>query len=178
MPDRLRRTLVCSKKFVKLVEKNYHKNPYHNFKHAFSVMTGTAVLLRNGAHHFCDHVDAFALLIAALVHDICELLLSCSCCIGLGVRRLLSIVSSLDILPVLSAAQDSTAVNTMCPLASFYFLADHKKAFFLLLYRTPRPQQRVLHQVQARPRHPLQRSGGPRELARLNALQNPCDGRL
>ncbi len=51
--------ISLAKKFVKLVEKNYHKNPYHNFKHAFSVMTGTAVLLRNGAHHFVDHVDAF-----------------------------------------------------------------------------------------------------------------------
>ncbi|KAF4730964.1 hypothetical protein FOZ63_004595, partial [Perkinsus olseni] len=51
---------------------HYHSsNPYHNFKHAFSVMSAVGNLLRLcGADEFCSAVEQLALLVASLAHDV------------------------------------------------------------------------------------------------------------
>ncbi|KAF4654462.1 hypothetical protein FOL47_009969 [Perkinsus chesapeaki] len=47
------------------------QNPYHNFKHAFSVMTVVGNTLRfGGADEFCTAFEELALLVAALSHDV------------------------------------------------------------------------------------------------------------
>ncbi|KAF4748758.1 hypothetical protein FOZ62_001560 [Perkinsus olseni] len=51
---------------------HYHSsNPYHNFQHAFSVMSAVGNLLRlSGADEFCSGVEELALLVASLAHDV------------------------------------------------------------------------------------------------------------
>eukprot|EP00397_Hematodinium_sp_SG-2012_P011405 GEMP01011543.1.p1 GENE.GEMP01011543.1~~GEMP01011543.1.p1 ORF type:complete len:519 (+),score=110.03 GEMP01011543.1:129-1685(+) len=57
--------------FLMSICNNYReKNPYHNFKHAFSVMLGTSLLLRGGSQIFLENIETFAILIAALCHDV------------------------------------------------------------------------------------------------------------
>lgn len=58
-------------RFCTSICNNYReRNPYHNFKHAFSVMQGTCLLLRAGARIFLEDVETYAMLIAALAHDV------------------------------------------------------------------------------------------------------------
>ena len=49
-----------------------HENPYHNFKHAVSVLQGTAAILRSGGSELVQArpEEQLALLVAALVHDV------------------------------------------------------------------------------------------------------------
>eukprot|EP01094_Clydonella_sp_ATCC50884_P016722 TRINITY_DN2793_c0_g1_i10.p1 TRINITY_DN2793_c0_g1~~TRINITY_DN2793_c0_g1_i10.p1 ORF type:complete len:591 (-),score=169.42 TRINITY_DN2793_c0_g1_i10:74-1846(-) len=57
--------------FLMTVRSRYHPNPYHCFRHAFDVtQTCYAILTSMNAAKFLSHVDIFALLIAALGHDI------------------------------------------------------------------------------------------------------------
>jgi 3'5'-cyclic nucleotide phosphodiesterase len=56
-----------------LIYSNYHsKNPYHNFKHAYSVLAATAGILQAGASDALETSDLeeLSLLIAALGHDV------------------------------------------------------------------------------------------------------------
>lgn len=58
-------------KFLMSVSNNYRaKNPYHNLKHAYSVMLGTSLLLRAGAQIYLENIDTFAVLMAGLCHDV------------------------------------------------------------------------------------------------------------
>jgi hypothetical protein len=54
------------------VRNNYmRKNPYHNFRHAFDVTQTVYLLLTNaGAAPMLLHLEIFAILVAALVHDV------------------------------------------------------------------------------------------------------------
>ncbi|CAD7943402.1 unnamed protein product [Amoebophrya sp. A25] len=56
--------------FVAVVARNYEKNPYHNWAHAWNVFATTGILLRDGWHDYADDVDIFALMVAALCHDL------------------------------------------------------------------------------------------------------------
>jgi hypothetical protein len=59
-------------KFVWTVSLNYNNNPYHNFSHAFST-TQMIFSMTSLAHQFDSHLerlDCFALLMAALGHDL------------------------------------------------------------------------------------------------------------
>ncbi|KAF4672510.1 hypothetical protein FOL47_000425 [Perkinsus chesapeaki] len=58
--------------FLLSVVANYNvNNPYHNFKHAYSVLAAVARILRvSGADVFCSPIDEVALLIGALTHDV------------------------------------------------------------------------------------------------------------
>lgn len=60
------------KKFIFKVSQHYHLNPYHNFAHAISVLQFTYMLLNKITVNDLVHDDysLFAVLIAALVHDI------------------------------------------------------------------------------------------------------------
>ena len=59
------------KKFIIQVSHNYYNNPYHNFKHAVSVLQFVHLLINKIEikKYFSDY-EIFGLLIAALVHDI------------------------------------------------------------------------------------------------------------
>jgi len=57
--------------YIATVSSNYRsENSYHNFKHAFSVMSAVGILLREGGQAFCDPVQTLAALISGLTHDI------------------------------------------------------------------------------------------------------------
>lgn len=59
------------KKFITQVSLYYHNNPYHNFKHAISVLQFTYLLLeKTNAKLFLSPHEIFGILIGALVHDI------------------------------------------------------------------------------------------------------------
>eukprot|EP00959_Pyramimonas_sp_CCMP1952_P452389 9466490-Pyramimonas_sp.AAC.1 len=48
----------------------YHKQPYHNFRHAFDVFQAANALLREtGLNKTASHLEMFALMVAALLHD-------------------------------------------------------------------------------------------------------------
>ena len=62
---------VDLKKFIDQVSLYYHDNPYHNFKHAISVLHFTSVLLtETNAIEFLSKYEIFAIMISSLVHDI------------------------------------------------------------------------------------------------------------
>ncbi|EER10832.1 3',5'-cyclic-nucleotide phosphodiesterase, putative [Perkinsus marinus ATCC 50983] len=58
--------------FLLSVVANYNSAiPYHNFKHAYSVLAAVGRILRiSGADVFCSPVDEIALLVGALTHDL------------------------------------------------------------------------------------------------------------
>lgn len=59
--------------YITCIYNQYNSDiPYHTFKHAYSVFTGTANLLRAGATELFNicRVEELGLLIAALVHDV------------------------------------------------------------------------------------------------------------
>ncbi|EEQ99008.1 High-affinity cGMP-specific 3',5'-cyclic phosphodiesterase, putative [Perkinsus marinus ATCC 50983] len=58
--------------FISDLFHRYHSdNPYHNFKHAYSVMSAAGSLMRyGGADEFCSPLEQLALLIAAVSHDV------------------------------------------------------------------------------------------------------------
>merc|ERR1712224_884448 len=62
------------KRFIQAVYLNYHKNPYHNFKHAYCVTAGTANFLRYGfagfANDYWNPVETMSLMVASLCHDV------------------------------------------------------------------------------------------------------------
>jgi hypothetical protein len=59
------------KEFIHQVSLYYHNNPYHNFKHAISVLQFTYLMvIKTDAKKFLSDYEIFGLLIAALVHDI------------------------------------------------------------------------------------------------------------
>ena len=62
------------KQYISAVCNSYgrHENPYHNFKHAYSVLQGTASILRSGGSELVEasQEEQLALLMAALVHDV------------------------------------------------------------------------------------------------------------
>jgi len=61
------------KNFLLTVRSQYQsRNPYHNFRHAFDVAHAVYVFLTHGqgAARFLTHLDIFALLIAAILHDV------------------------------------------------------------------------------------------------------------
>ena len=58
-------------RFILAVRDGYHANPYHNFVHAFDVLQTVYCLLTTmGASAYLTHLDVFALLTAALCHDL------------------------------------------------------------------------------------------------------------
>lgn len=60
-------------RFIMTIRDNYKANPYHNFRHAFDVtQTVYSLLTAMGAAQYLGHLDAFALLISALCHDVCH----------------------------------------------------------------------------------------------------------
>eukprot|EP00397_Hematodinium_sp_SG-2012_P038184 GEMP01041500.1.p1 GENE.GEMP01041500.1~~GEMP01041500.1.p1 ORF type:complete len:498 (+),score=116.07 GEMP01041500.1:132-1625(+) len=59
------------KNYITSIHANYRPtNSYHNFKHAFSVMSAVGILLREGGQEYLDLVETFAALISALTHDV------------------------------------------------------------------------------------------------------------
>jgi len=57
--------------FVRAVHANYQNdNPFHNFKHGFSVMHITYSMLKHGAVEYLFSLDILAALIGSLCHDI------------------------------------------------------------------------------------------------------------
>lgn len=69
--ERYQVTSKSMKGFVRTICENYNRNnPFHNFHHAASVMLCTALLLRAGGSEYCEAIDEYALLIAALSHDV------------------------------------------------------------------------------------------------------------
>lgn len=59
------------KNYIATIHANYRaENSYHNFKHAFSVMTAVGILLREGGQEFLDEVQTFSALISGLTHDV------------------------------------------------------------------------------------------------------------
>ncbi len=73
--DNVLKSLAINKKkmknFIGATHSNYHNdNPYHNFKHAYSVLTAVGIFLQNGVDAYCTQVDTLALLMASLTHDI------------------------------------------------------------------------------------------------------------
>lgn len=70
--DRFKISREKLRHFLSDVSWNYSKqNPYHNFRHAFDVMQTTFLLLTNmNASSLLNYLEIFAILIAALVHDL------------------------------------------------------------------------------------------------------------
>jgi len=69
--DELAIDVLSLQHFIKEVSLHYHKNPYHNFKHAVSVLQFTYLLIsETNIAHFVSKYKIFGLMIAALVHDI------------------------------------------------------------------------------------------------------------
>ena len=58
------------RRFVQKISLGYHPNPYHNFTHALDVFQTLHCLLRAVPEGVFDRYEIFALLIAALVHDL------------------------------------------------------------------------------------------------------------
>lgn len=59
------------KKFIFQVSLYYYNNPYHNFKHAVSVLQFVHLLINKiGLRKYFSDFEIFGLLVAALVHDI------------------------------------------------------------------------------------------------------------
>ena len=59
------------KEFIHQVSLYYHNNPYHNFKHAISVLQFTYLLLiKTNASKFLSQYEIFGLMVASFVHDI------------------------------------------------------------------------------------------------------------
>jgi hypothetical protein len=57
--------------FAKEIQRNYHNNPYHNFRHAFDVMQMCyTFLVESKAKVYLTKQDKLVLLIAALCHDV------------------------------------------------------------------------------------------------------------
>lgn len=57
--------------FLMTIRKHYHKNPYHNFHHAFDVaQTVYSMLISFNAAAYLTHLDIFALLVASVCHDV------------------------------------------------------------------------------------------------------------
>lgn len=57
--------------FVRLIAKNYRsENPYHNFHHAHSVLAIVGNLLRKTARGLFSDMEEFAILTAAMCHDV------------------------------------------------------------------------------------------------------------
>ena len=57
--------------FVVDISKNYRENPYHNFRHAFSVFSFSfSFLKQTQVHTKLDPIDSLAMLVAALAHDV------------------------------------------------------------------------------------------------------------
>ena len=66
---RLKLSVLCS--FLRLVESNYYPNPYHNSTHAADVTATTNSILQLGGKKFAESpLHVFALLVAAVVHDV------------------------------------------------------------------------------------------------------------
>jgi hypothetical protein len=59
-------------RYISAVCAEYQENPYHNFKHAFSVLQGTAAILVAGGGELVQAtaVEQMGLLVGALVHDV------------------------------------------------------------------------------------------------------------
>jgi len=59
------------KNYIATIHANYRaENSYHNFKHAFSVLSSVGILLREGGQQFLDDVQTFSALISSLTHDV------------------------------------------------------------------------------------------------------------
>lgn len=57
--------------FVRTLCSKYNNNPYHNFQHAFDVTNVMYLFLKNtSAVNYLTTVDVFALMVAALAHDV------------------------------------------------------------------------------------------------------------
>ena len=59
------------KEFIYQVSLYYHNNPYHNFKHAISVLQFTyLMIIKTDAKKFMSNYELFGMMIASFVHDI------------------------------------------------------------------------------------------------------------
>ena len=60
-------------RFILLVRRGYRSPPYHNWRHGFTVAHFAYLVLRNSsllARGLLTHIEAFALMIAAMCHDL------------------------------------------------------------------------------------------------------------
>ena len=60
--------ILCS--FLRTVEADYEPNPYHNSSHAADVVQTLNAMLQLGGKQYASSLDIFALLIAAVIHDV------------------------------------------------------------------------------------------------------------
>lgn len=61
--------------FVEQIQENYKDNHYHCFEHALHVFKSTVILWNKLSNRVCfdfSHIEHLALLISALVHDVCH----------------------------------------------------------------------------------------------------------
>lgn len=58
------------RKWLQKVRAQYNKNPFHNFRHAVTVLHTTYLMLTTVATDFITEVELLAMLIAALCHDL------------------------------------------------------------------------------------------------------------
>lgn len=56
--------------FTTNVANYYRSNPFHNFQHAFQVLLALHVMIRTECRRFFSGIEIFAMLLAALCHDI------------------------------------------------------------------------------------------------------------
>lgn len=63
--------VLTLQRFLTHVEKEYLPNPFHNFAHAVDVLHSVGRLMRQmSSEHFLEELEQFALLIAAVAHDL------------------------------------------------------------------------------------------------------------
>lgn len=60
--------ILCS--FLRTVEADYEPNPYHNSTHAADVVQTLNAMLQLGGKQYASSLDIFALLVAAVIHDV------------------------------------------------------------------------------------------------------------
>lgn len=63
------------KNFISEIKDNYQENYYHSFLHALHVFKSSIVLWNNLCNRVCfdfTHIDHLAILISALIHDVCH----------------------------------------------------------------------------------------------------------
>merc|ERR1719261_1611887 len=63
--------ILTLNRFVATMEKDYLPNPFHNFAHAVDVLHTVSRMMRvMGSEHFLLELEQFAILIAAVAHDL------------------------------------------------------------------------------------------------------------
>ena len=69
--ERFRISEVKLEQFLLAVQSKYNSNPYHNFRHAFDVTQAVfSILTTFGGAEYFSYLNIFALLVAAICHDI------------------------------------------------------------------------------------------------------------